>query len=129
MKDQKELACIARVNKWLSKKGKGVKKGRKQSIRVPPKDLLYGAASYGHSEAVKALLDAGADAEAKDANGYFALFIAAQKGHSDVVKIMLDAGADVEVKDSEGHTALYFATQEGHSAVVQLLINAGADKD
>ena len=91
MKDQGELACIARVNKWLSKKGKGGKKGRKQRSSVPPKDLLLQAAFYGHSEAVKALLDAGADAEAKDSNGNGALYFAAldrdSNGHSTTVGI------------------------------------------
>ena len=135
MKDPEEFACIARVNKWLSKKGKGGKKGRKQRSCVPPMGLLYEAAGYGHSEAVKALLDAGADVEAKNANGNFALIFAAQEGHPEVVKLLLNAGADKDAQTTDpkcfGYTPLDLATECGCSEVGGLeankvLLNAGA---
>jgi ankyrin repeat protein len=75
---------------------------------------------------VKLLLNAGADVEAKDADGYFALFIAAQEGHPKVVKLLLDAGADKD-KTANGQTSLSIATNNGHTEVVQLLLDARTD--
>ena len=75
---------------------------------------------------VKLLLNAGADVEAEDADGYFALFIAAQEGYPEVVKLLLDTGADKE-KCACGRNPLSAATEKGHTEVVQLLLDARTD--
>ena len=51
---------------------------------------------------MKLLLDAGADKEVKDEDGWTPLHVAARKGHTDIVKLLLDAGADKDVKDKDG---------------------------
>ena len=88
---------------------------------------LREAASGGHDEVVKRLLDAGADVEARDKYGWTALRGAASGGHDDVVKRLLDAGADVEARDKYGGTALREAASRGHDEVVKRLLDAGAD--
>jgi hypothetical protein len=60
MADKGKLDVITRLNKWLSKRGKGKNKKENQR-RSPPSDLLLEAARIGHVEAVKTLLEAGAD--------------------------------------------------------------------
>ena len=60
MADKGKLDVITRLNKCLSKRGKGKNKKENQR-RSPPSDLLLEAARIGHVEAVKTLLEAGAD--------------------------------------------------------------------
>ena len=62
---------------------------------------LIAAVSRGETEKVKALLESGADVNAKYMDGETALMAAALKGHTDTVKALLDAGADVETKNNK----------------------------
>lgn len=55
------------------------------------------------------LLDAGADHEARDANGATPLFIAAVLGSSNVCATLLRAGANPETADDHGNAALSLA--------------------
>ncbi|CAK8994193.1 unnamed protein product [Durusdinium trenchii] len=95
----------------------------------PNRDGLVLAASCGHLEVVRLLLEAGVDKDAADTDGWTALHIAAENGHSEVVRLLLEAGADKDAADTDGSTALHFAARNGHLKVVQLLREAGADKD
>ena len=45
------------------------------------------AAKYGHLAIVKQLLEAGADVDSKNTDGWTPLSIASKLGHSDVVKV------------------------------------------
>ncbi len=54
---------------------------------------LFKAATKGDTAAVQALLDAGADLNAKDKEGLTALVLAQRKGQSEVVEILRKAGA------------------------------------
>ncbi len=90
---------------------------------------LIEAAKKGDTVSIKALLDAGADVDAKDTDFYYgqtALILAVREGHTDVVRMLLDAGADVNAKDNNGQTALMVAEAEGHTEIVELLKKAGA---
>ena len=51
------------------------------------------AADFGYTAAVQALLDAGADVNAKDKEGVTALMEAQENGHTEVVEILKKAGA------------------------------------
>ena len=64
------------------------------------------ASANGHESIVRALLDAGADKDAKDDEGSTALTWASESGHESIVRALLDAGADRDAKDNEGRTAL-----------------------
>src|SRR4029453_10347505 len=63
-------------------------------------DQLFEAVRKGDAAAVTALLDRGADVNAKYRYGMTALFKAAERGHAEVVKILLDRGVDTKVKDT-----------------------------
>lgn len=81
------------------------------------------AASYGHTEAVKALIAAGADVNAKTNDGKTALMKAASRQDIETVKILIAAGADVNVKTEDGQTALSRAKSAN---IAELLRKAGA---
>ena len=51
------------------------------------------AVERGQSETVKALIDAGADANAETEEGKTALMIAAEQGRTEIVDIIKQAGA------------------------------------
>jgi outer membrane protein assembly factor BamB len=89
---------------------------------------LWTAAKKGDATAVKALLDKGADVNAKTAYGVTALGFAADKGHLEVVKLLLEHEADVNVKDTFYQaTPLTWALSRNHAAIVKALLEAGAD--
>jgi ankyrin repeat protein len=90
---------------------------------------LIDAAEAGDLARVAALLE-GPDPpylEAKDTQGFTALYRAAQGGKSVVVALLLWRGANVEAKGDRGTTALLVAAANGHSEVVARLREEGAD--
>ena len=86
---------------------------------------LVSAASEGHVDIVRLLLDKRADIEASY-NGETALVCAAYWGHSDVIRLLLHKGANIEANYSGG-TALCWAAGRGHSDIVRLLLDKGAN--
>ena len=86
-------------------------------------DQMWEAARKGDAAAVAALLDKGADVNAKFRYGSTALFKAAERGNVEVVKVLLARGADVKVKDTfYGATALTWALQNNHFETVRAIV-------
>ena len=80
-------------------------------------------------ELVRILVDAGADASAKDSSGRPMLYWALIDSQAvELVRILVDAGANVNAEDRSGRSMLYWATQRGNSEVIQILLDAGATK-
>jgi len=90
---------------------------------------LIEAASKGDSEVVEALLDSGADINARDEQNQTALHQAANRGHTAVVKFLLERGADVNAKNLFGQTPLLAPVYRGSLDTVRALLSAGADVD
>ena len=94
-------------------------------------DQLFEAVRKGDAAAVTALLDKGADVNAKFRYGTTALFKAAERGHYEVAKVLIDRGVDVKVKDTFYQaTAMTWALDGKHANVVRLLLEkdpGGAD--
>jgi hypothetical protein len=67
---------------------------------------LMHAIHKNQKEATQALVDGGADLEARMDSGGTALMMAAGYGYSNMVRILLDAGADPYAEDPNGNTAL-----------------------
>ena len=88
---------------------------------------LIAAAKAGNVPRVKALLDRGANVNAKDEDGLTALYCSAAEGHRDVAELLISRGADVNARSKDGFTALHVAAYEKHKAVVELLLSKGAD--
>ena len=84
-------------------------------------EVLRRESENGNTEAVKALLDKGADVHAWEGD---ALCMASGNGHTETVKLLLDEGANVHAQDD---LALRWASIYGHIETVKLLLEAGAD--
>jgi hypothetical protein len=86
-------------------------------------DKFWEAVRKGDLAATTALLDQGADVNAKFRYGTTALFKAAERGHVEIVKLLLARGADATVKDTfYGATAMSWALDNDHLEVVDVLL-------
>ena len=93
-------------------------------------NLLHFAASEGHLEIVKYLMDRRySDKDAKDNNGWTSLHFSIKHGFLEIVKYLIErCKVDKEAKDNDGRTALHFAARFGNLEVVKYLIqDCGAD--
>jgi uncharacterized protein len=90
-------------------------------------ERLIEAANRGDLAMAKALLDKGADVNAKGAHGETPLMLAAEEGFLGQAKLLLERGAKVNAKDNEGRTALMWAATKGHANIVNLLLEKGSD--
>ncbi len=94
-----------------------------QNAKQELNDQLFEATRKGDAAAVTALLDKGADVNAKFRYGTTALFKASERGHLEVVKILLARGADATVKDTfYGATAMTWALDNDRVEVVRALL-------
>ncbi|XP_047106385.1 26S proteasome non-ATPase regulatory subunit 10-like [Schistocerca piceifrons] len=109
---------------------------------------LHCVAIKGSGTAVRTLLAAGVDPNARDANGdtplhavaaadvdaadssgSTPLHYAVRAGNLGVARVLLAAGADVEARDAEGDTPLLRAAARGCADAVAALVAAGARTD
>lgn len=80
-------------------------------------------------EAAGALIDAGADVNAKDHIHDSPYLYAGARGHLDILKLTLANGADLKSTNRYGGTALIPASERGHVETVRTLIEAGVEVD
>ena len=86
------------------------------------------AAQHGNAKAMEPLVAAGADVNAKTANGTTVLMLAAHSGSVDAVKLLLDKNVDVNARESvRGLNAAMFAAASNRAGVIELLARRGAD--
>lgn len=91
--------------------------------------LLHHAVIHGQLDAVRLLLDRGADLEAPTRGGETALHIAVLLGHHDVAELLVARGARVDAALWHGGTAVHVARRRGDRRAEALLVAAGADLD
>jgi len=75
----------------------------------------------------KMLVEAGADVNAKDSDGWTPLYWAISEEKVDNAKILIEVGADVNSKSIDGNSPLREAIFQGNVKLVSLLIKHGAD--
>lgn len=87
------------------------------------------AVENGNREIVQALLDAGADVNARNSRRQTPLMRLDEDGTARLVEDLVRAGAKVNLKDEDGDTALMLAASYSNAEVVQALVRAGARLD
>ena len=108
------------VKVFRPKEGGGVK-----TISLPENMLLMVASNRGNLEAVKLLLESGANVNAKNCQGQTALMSAAETGRVDALDFLLAQGADIQTEDANGKTALVYAAGRGTLETVHYLLSKG----
>jgi ankyrin repeat protein len=94
--------------------------------------LLHLAGFFRHVDAVRLLLERGADVGAVSTNPMRNTPLhAAMAGPlpTEGLRLLIDAGADVNARQHGGYTALQSAAQHGRIDLIDLLLDAGADPD
>jgi ankyrin repeat protein len=83
---------------------------------------LHYAATNGHLETVKALVESGADKNALTiAGGATPLHLAADGGHVETVMALCHSGVDLFVQNARGETALQGSVRLGQHQVAEVL--------
>ncbi len=80
---------------------------------------LHYAATNGHLEIVRYLLDQSAYVDAESPNGTTPLMMATRGGHIETVKLLLDEGADLRIRNQQGMTAIDFADRYNQPEIAQ----------
>lgn len=80
------------------------------------------AAGNGHLEALKLLLNAGANLNSFDKKGNTALHWAAKNKHLEVVEFLIKKGIEVDVANDDGLTPSYLAAQTSCKSIVKILL-------
>lgn len=89
--------------------------------------LLHFAASLSSESIILALVDAGADVDAKTDLSVTPLLAALFVENSENAIAFIESGADVNLANSAGAAPLHFAVSQSDLPVVQALIEHGAD--
>ncbi|XP_017071014.1 protein TANC2 isoform X7 [Drosophila eugracilis] len=91
---------------------------------------LTAAARHGCVDVVGILLSRGAQIDARNRQGYSALWLAVKEGHWSVVEHLLQRGAlQDEPLGQTRKTPLMIAAEEGHLELVELLLARGAARE
>ena len=91
-------------------------------------NLLVDAAGGGKIQAVRLLLELGADPDATMDSGRVALHEAAWSGHEEIVRLLLERGAHADIREGDHHaTPAGFAHHAGQYAVRDLLLDRSGD--
>nr|XP_058959222.1 26S proteasome non-ATPase regulatory subunit 10-like isoform X2 [Pocillopora verrucosa] len=90
---------------------------------------LHWAASGGHTDVVKHLLDLGVPTDNKDDAQWTPLMIAASAGRDAIVSMLISLGADVNTTNDGGQTPLHYAASRNRYEIAELLLQNGAHID
>ena len=107
----------------LLERGASVSAAAQNPMQV---QALHAAVAGRNAEAVAAILDAGADPNARQQVGYTPLMGAASANREDIVDLLLARGADPSLLSDDGQTASGIATDHGHGALAERLARTPA---
>jgi ankyrin repeat protein len=88
--------------------------------------LLY-AAQLGKADKMQLMIDAGANMDAENSNGWKALHLTANYGSDECLTLLLDSGVDINAQTTRGKaTALHIAASRRENKCLTTLINRNA---
>lgn len=102
----------------LLARGADARAASQNAMRVTP---LHSACAGSHVGIARALLESGADVNARQAGGVAALHAAGHNGTLDLVELLLGYGADPAAMTDAGKTARGLAEEAGHREVAARL--------
>ena len=111
------------VVEFLLENGADVRAAAKNAQKVT---ALHAGASRGDIEIVRMLLEAGADANAKQEGGFVPLHSAAQNGNAPLVELLLKHGARADARNDKGKTPSDIAAEAGHKDLAGRLRSGAA---
>lgn len=114
---------------WIDR-GRQPQSTKETAISKHQKDLsaeLLDAAKNGDESRVRSLLAAGADPNARGADGWAPLHYAASRGSEDLVNFLIASGAEADLRSEDGLSPLHRAATRESENVVKALLAAGAD--
>ena len=88
---------------------------------------LHWAVNQDNLGMVEALLDANADARARNRYDFPPIALAAMNGNADVLRLLIRAGADPQATLPGGESAIMTAARTGDPDAIRVLLAAGAD--
>jgi rhodanese-related sulfurtransferase len=115
----------ARLQPWLVEHG--FPPGDINAITANATTPLMKASHRGESAVVGMLIGAGAQLDARNADGNNALWLACVGAHLDVIDILVEAGIDLNNRNDNGATPLMYSASSGKADVVARLLEKGAD--
>jgi len=95
------------------------------------REPLHYAAAENRVEDIVALIERGADPNARDRQDFTPLHFAAQERAIGAATALLDAGCEIDPVDLFGNTPLFRAvfSSRGHGDMIELLLSRGADME
>jgi ankyrin repeat protein len=112
----------AEVALYLLERGADVKLVARNPMQVT---ALHAAVATNQVAIVKALLERGADVNARQQQGWTPLHGAAGEGKLEIMDLLLARGAQLNAKNDEGKTPLAIALERGQSATAEALRKRG----
>jgi hypothetical protein len=102
--------------------------GRAPKLQDGNTELMWAAAT-GDAARARALLEGGADPNARNRFGSTALMGASTGGHAEILRMLLGHGASPDLRGKADSTALMFAAKNGQAEAVVALLEGGASVD
>ena len=106
---------------------------REEGVEIDARDethqrsALHWACMKGNMELAMALVNRGADVDARDVNQCTPLHYACDKGNMELAMALVDRGADVDARSVDQCTPLHIACMKGNMEVAMALVDRGAD--
>lgn len=117
---------VSMLRKFSASSGQ-TENGSALKSAAAPRLSLHRAVDEGDFAAVKSLIDAGADVNARSNDEWTPLMLATIKGHTQMVEALLGNGADSNARNRKGWTALMFAVSMSDADTMRILLGAGAN--